>query len=244
MPSNTPKSAVSPTGTHTAQQAHTQPAQPNTQMGDSNFGEEIKSVDGKLKAMQATNAKASIQTKSEMLVSEMFTTDELIANLEFRPPIKIADFGCGQGNITLPLAGFVGESSEVYGIDVQKDLLIKMLRQAKERNLNNIKAVWGDLDKVGGSKMADNFFDMVIIVNTLFQLENKKAALQEAWRILKDGGKLIIVDWRKMERQIGPRQENTVNKNVMLDLAQDAGFLFVEIKELGRYHYMYKFTKH
>ena len=206
------------------------------------FAEEISTTDSKLRSVGAQTAKTSqVLETQEPLKQEIFTIEELLSKLEFRPPVRVVEFGCGAGNITLALAKMLGAQSEIYGIDIQKDLLLKMLKDAKEQGLNNVKAVWGDLDKIGGSKMADNFFDVAFMVNTLFLLENKQVAFQEAYRILKNTAKLIVVEWKKNKRPIGPPENISIDQNTVLDLAQDAGFMFTELQNLGEYHILYKF---
>ncbi len=208
--------------------------------------DEIKSTDAKLSGLGAQKAKSNNEFLSFGIDSErykIFEPKDLVHSLNIRPKFKIAEFGCGAGNITLELVKRAGPEAQVYGVDVQKDLLLKMLREAKQNKLNNLYAVWGDLDKLGGSKLPDAQFDMVLLVNTLFQLENKNTALKEAYRILKPGSSLVIVDWLDSELPIGPRKEQLIKREELLELAMDAGFMFSEESKLGEHHFKFEFNK-
>ncbi len=219
------------------------PAQANTSTDSFN---EIKSTDAKLSGLGAQKAKSGaefINSQGAESLYRIFEPEELVQSLNIRPLFKIVEFGCGIGKITLELARQAGPEAKIYGVDVQKDLLINMLREAKQNKLNNLYAVWGDLDKLGGSKLPDAQFDMVLIVNTLFQLENKDIALKEAFRILKPGSSLVIVDWLDSDLPIGPRKEQLIKKEELLEYALDAGFIFSEESKLGEHHFKLEFNK-
>ncbi len=207
--------------------------------------DELAVSDGKLEQLTAQKVKPAheLAGRENALNYKIFDPEDLIRKLDIKPNFKIADFGCGAGNIVLPLAKNVGPNVEIYGVDVQKDLLIKMLRQAKADKLKNVFAVWGDLDELGGSKLPDAQFDLVLIVNMLFQLEDKKAALQEAFRVLKPGAHLCIVDWLDSGLTLGPRKDNLVDKSSLLQMAEEAGLLFSEESKLGDHHFKLDFNK-
>ncbi len=209
------------------------------------YSDMIKSTDGKLKAVGAESAKSATELDSRHILAdkEMFTPEELISHLSLRPGMKIADLGCGAGNFVLSIAKRLDSNSEVYGVDVQKDLLIKMLREAKNKNLNNVFAVWADLDKQGSVKLQNSTIDTVLIINTLFQIENKRAAILEAYRILKNNGTLVIVDWIKNGKSFSHSEKQLMEKTELIELVTGNGFLFSNEFLLAQTHFMLKFNK-
>ena len=52
--------------------------------------------------------------------------------------------------------------------------------------------LWGNIEKFGGTKLVDGSVDVVIVSNVLFQAEDKKGVIEEARRILKQGGTLVV----------------------------------------------------
>ncbi len=151
--------------------------------------------------------------------------------------MRVADFGAGVGHHSLPVARQVGDSGDVYAIEIQKDLLTKLHREAERERLLNVHPILGDLEKAGGSKLADQFVDRVLIINTLFQLEEKKIALSEAKRILKSDGRLVLIDWQDSFGQIGPHPDQVVTKEKALSLTESAGFKLEKEFEAGSHHY-------
>ena len=204
----------------------------------------ISATDGKLANLGAQRAKSSseIGQPKSLLEAELFKPEDLMAVLDLRPNYKVAEFGCGTGNISIELAKRLS-SGEVYGVDVQKDLLLKMLRRAKEENLNNLMAVWGDIDQMGGSKLPDLSFDMVLMVNTFFQLENKDIAVKEAHRILKPGAKLVIVDWSKKDLPLGPSKDQFVSREEIIETVTSNAFIFSDEQEMRNFHIKLSFNK-
>jgi len=167
--------------------------------------------------------------------------NNVLSKLGLRDFMKAADFGCGSGSWVLPLAKILEEGA-VFAVDVQQEPLSALTGKAKHEGLQNITTIVADLEeKIPNIK--DDSLDLVIIANTLFQVENKTAILSEAKRVLKKGGKLLIVDW-KTEVSLGPKQ-GRISKVDTVALAQHEGFApdrDLE-QETGIYHYGLVFAK-
>lgn len=161
--------------------------------------------------------------------------------LGIEPGMLVADFGSGSGAYVLAVAKQLENSGHVYAIDVQQDLLRRIKNEAHGRGYKNVEIIWSDLEKPGGSKIADIHLDLVLISNILFQVEEKKTILTEAWRILKPTGKLAIIDWSDSPpaggRRMGPTKKDVVKKEKALELARSAGFEPVKEFDAGAHHY-------
>lgn len=155
----------------------------------------------------------------------------------------VADFGAGSGFYTMSSAKAVGEKGRVYAIDVQKELIQKIKNQAKIEHLSNIEIIWGDVEKVGGSKMRDDSVDAVIIANILFQLSDKNNICLEAKRILKKGGRLLVVDWIDSFGNLGPRQEDIFSVSGAKEIFLKNGFAVEKEFNAGEHHYGLIFKK-
>ena len=118
----------------------------------------------------------------------------VVAQLGLVAGMKAADLGAGVGHFAIPLAQALGSSGKVYAIDIQKDLLGKLAESARKEHVTTIEVIWGDVDEDGGSHLKDEFVDVALFANTMFQLEKKESAAHEARRILKMKGLLAVVD--------------------------------------------------
>ncbi|MEW5908050.1 MAG: methyltransferase domain-containing protein [Patescibacteria group bacterium] len=168
---------------------------------------------------------------------------QIIHTIGIEPGMVVADFGSGSGHYIIPVAKIVGIYGVVYAIDVQKDLLSAIKSNAELNNLNNVRIIWGDLEKEKGSHLADQSVNVVIISNILFQVEDKEAIAKEAFRVLKDGGRAFIIEWDEKFLRIGPPKEQRIKKEDCLELFEKIGFEKIEDVNVGENHYGIIFIK-
>jgi ubiquinone/menaquinone biosynthesis C-methylase UbiE len=150
---------------------------------------------------------------------------------------EIADIGSGSGFYTIGAAKALISTGRVYAIDVQKDLLTKVKNNAVREGLYNVEVIWGDIDKVGGTKLRDASIDLAFLCNVLFQLENKANIVKEIKRILKPAGRVLIVDWTDSFGGIGPKPDVVVKKDKVMDMFEKEGFHLDREISAGAHHY-------
>lgn len=155
----------------------------------------------------------------------------------------VADLGAGSGFYSLAAAKAVAPHGKVYAVDVQRDLLDRLKREANRLHIRNIDVIAGDLERLGGSKIRDLSVDAAIVSNTLFMIEDKKSMLLEAARILKKRGKLVLIEWSGSFGQMGPHPGHVVYKDEAMKLALAAGFEFDREFGAGAHHYGIIFRK-
>ena len=106
----------------------------------------------------------------------------------------ILDVGCGEGKLVNFLAMVLGR--EVWGIDISSSKLVNAREAAKAGGVSHLVRFMGgdasDLDF-----LADESFAAVVSRYTLHELENPLSALKELWRLLRVGGKLMVIDFIK-----------------------------------------------
>lgn len=151
--------------------------------------------------------------------------------------MRVADFGAGSGHYTLVAAKKAGADGKVYAFDVQQDMLAHVKEAARKARLGNVETVWADLDRPGGAKLADQTVDVVIISNVLFQVEHKDAFLKEAYRILKNGGRVLVIDWADSYGGMGPHPDHVLSERDARTLLEAAGFSIKNYIQAGDHHY-------
>lgn len=166
-----------------------------------------------------------------------------IEQFQVDPGMRVADLGAGTGAYTLPLARAVGDSGTVYAVEVQQDLLSKLKKEGEQSGFKNIKAIWGDFENIGGTTLPDTNVERAIFSNVLFQAADKRGALQEAHRILKPNGKLLIVDWSESFGGLGPQPDHIFSEAEARHMAEEQGFTFDRNIQAGTHHYGLIFKK-
>ena len=105
----------------------------------------------------------------------------------------VADFGAGSGFFLKILSKSVGSEGRVYACEIQKYLVEKIGEFIRLNNLANVHPLWCDLEEINGIKLNDNSLDAGLLVNTLFQFEQKELAIKEIRRTLRPGGVLHVI---------------------------------------------------
>lgn len=162
--------------------------------------------------------------------------DKNLSQLGLVEGMKVADLGAGTGYYSIIAGRRVGASGHVYAIEVQKDLLDRLKSDATTAQIRNVEVIWGVIDVIGGTKLHEALVDRAILANTLFQIEQKdrdNLAL-EIKRILKAGGKLLVVDWQPGS-PLSPK--NCIPRTIAENLFNKSGFTLEKAFDAGDHHY-------
>lgn len=157
--------------------------------------------------------------------------------------MSVADFGSGSGHYVMALSAVVGDNGRVYAIDLQQALLQKVKNMVATENRENVDILWGDIERIGGTKLSDGSMDAVVVANTLFQVEDKETTIIEIRRVLKSGGKVLVVDWSDSFGGMGPQPDDIIVESKTKHLFTEKGFKFEMEFDAGDHHYGLIFLK-
>lgn len=117
---------------------------------------------------------------------------ELFRKLMVGNGLRILDAGCGTGEMSFLLAEL---GHEVYGLDISKNMLAKAEEKAKTKagsaGGRPIRFQWGDAEN---PPFEPGFFDVVFCRHVLWTLPSPQTALDSWTKILKDNGKIVVID--------------------------------------------------
>jgi len=168
--------------------------------------------------------------------TQFIKPQEIIDSLNIIQGMKVADLGCGNlGYFVMPISKIVGKDGLVYAVDILKPVLDGVESRAKLEGLTNIETVWSNLEKYGATKIPEASLDIALIINVLFQNKNYQDILKEAARLIKPGGKLLVVDWKKSGVPFGPQVDIRVDAETIKQAAALVKLKLVEETELGNY---------
>ena len=164
--------------------------------------------------------------------------NEVLNQLKLLGEMIVADFGSGSGGWAIPLAKRL-KFGKVYAVDILEEPLSALKSKAEIQKVYNIETINSNVEK--GIKLPDLSCDLVLLTNLLFQVDDKKKVLTEAKRVLKKGGKILVVDWLPeapqgpKEGRILPEEVKKIAKNLNLKLEKEF--------RTGIYHYGLIFIK-
>jgi ubiquinone/menaquinone biosynthesis C-methylase UbiE len=130
-------------------------------------------------------------------MSPELLTIKILKTVGLEPAMKVGDFGCGwRGTFTFAAAQVVGEAGRVYAVDILKPVLKTINDQARLEGFEGIvETVWSNLEKYQATDIKDNFLDIGLLINVLFQTNRPVEVIKEAARMIAPGGKLFLSDW-------------------------------------------------
>lgn len=157
---------------------------------------------------------------------------QILKNISLKEDMVACDFGCGSGGWVIPLAKQL-KSGMVYAVDILDTAVSALNGRASSEKIFNIKTVIGDIEE--GVKMPNEYFDLVLMTNLFFQLENKEKVLEEAKRLLKNNGMILVVDWEK-DAPLGSK-EGRVSIEEVKEMAKGLGLVSEKEFKAGNFHW-------
>jgi ArsR family transcriptional regulator len=110
------------------------------------------------------------------------------------PPLDVADVGCGEGYLTLETARW---ARRVIGIDRSGEVLERAAALAHRRRVKNVTWKKGDIGKL---PLKDESVDVALLSQSLHHAPDPANALAEAARIVRPGGRVLILDLREHDQ--------------------------------------------
>ena len=119
--------------------------------------------------------------------------DLMLAELDLKPGMTVADIGAGTGYYSWRLAQKVGARGTVYAVDIQPEMLKLLERQIARRGATNVKPLLGTATDPG---LPAGSLDLALMVDVYHELEYPHETLSAIVRALKPGGRLAFVEFR------------------------------------------------
>jgi ubiquinone/menaquinone biosynthesis C-methylase UbiE len=158
-----------------------------------------------------------------------------LKSIGLHPGMVFMDIGCGYGFFTIPAAEQVGENGRVYAVDADAEAIEAVKRKAAEKGLKNIVAKAGEAEE---TVFCDACADMIFFSIVLHDFRDPAKVLSNAKRMVKPGGTLINLDWKKKRMTFGPPLHIRFSEEQAQALIEQAGFKVESVRDAGRNFYL------
>jgi len=173
-------------------------------------------------------------------MADFLKIEEILNELHLKEDMIAAEFGCGNALFAIALAKRLSKG-RVYALDIQEEKLSALRGKLVVEKINNVFTIKADLEAKKGSTLPDNSLDVVLIPNVLFQAEDKNAIINEANRVLKKNGQLLIIDWLKSIHST--HRSSLVSSDEVKEIASSLDISLKKEFHTGDYHYVLLFLK-
>ncbi len=120
---------------------------------------------------------------------------EIVAALELKPGMTVADVGAGTGLFTRLFSPVVGPTGKVYAVDISKEFIDHIEALAREQKQSNIVGVVCRQDSV---ELPPASVDLVFICDTYHHFEFPQKTMRSIHEAIKPGGEVVLIDYHRI----------------------------------------------
>ena len=135
--------------------------------------------------------------------------DLVLAALDLKPGMKVADIGAGSGYYSSRMAERVGKSGIVYAVDVQPEMIDILRLQMKQQRVSNVEAIVGtETDP----QLPPGALDLALMVDVYHEFEYPYEMLAAIVKALKPGGRVVFVEFRGGDPEVPIKAVHTMTE--------------------------------
>lgn len=172
-----------------------------------------------------------IKLENPKRLSELKPVETLI-KIGLQDNDLVCDIGAGSGIFTIPAARITRKN--VYAVDINDEMLSIINRKAVAEGIANIELI---KVKEGHFEIMDHYIDIALLVMVLHEIHNPTVFLKEIKRILKNNGKIAVIEFHKRDTPMGPPIGHRMGKDKVIDQLTNIGFIVNKDFDLGDNYY-------
>ncbi|SHJ11494.1 class I SAM-dependent methyltransferase [Parasporobacterium paucivorans] len=155
----------------------------------------------------------------------------------FSDGMSLCDIGAGTGVFSIPAARI--SRGKIYALEASDAMIALLENRRREQGIDNLEIL-----KVTSRELPleDGLCDMAVMVTVLHEIDDKKAMLDEAGRILKADGKLLVIEFHKWATPMGPPAEHRISKEEVKEICISSRCRVIEESIMGENFYKIIFS--
>jgi len=167
---------------------------------------------------------------------------EIVAVLDIRPGMTVADVGAGTGVFTALFAQKVGDGGTVVAQDISPEFVRGIEARTRREKLANVRTVQGGAKD---AHLPPTSTDLVFVCDTYHHFEYPQAMLASLHAALKPGGRLAVIDYEKIPGRSSAWVMGHVRagRETVIAEIEAAGFKLIRSHGLLRENFFVEFQK-
>lgn len=179
-------------------------------------------------------------------------SDEIIRELNLKGDEIFMDAGCGDGHNAIKLIEDYNHEGTVYAVDIYDASIEDMENYKNQNNVENLINIEADITK-GIPGVDDDSVDVILMVNVFHGFKASRTldeAIEELKRIVKNDGKIAIMDYKPWDVPKGPPTQYRSSPEDLEKLFNNHGLKMIYLNEEigedipeGKSHFLIMFQK-
>ncbi|MDR3698473.1 MAG: class I SAM-dependent methyltransferase [Candidatus Sulfopaludibacter sp.] len=158
---------------------------------------------------------------------------DVVMALDLKPSDAVADIGAGTGYFARRFAFHAGK---VYAVDID-DKLLAIVREKAPPNLVTVLSAPDD------PRLPEQSIDMIFFCDVLHHIANRPAYFARLAKVLKPGGRIVVIDFYERPLPIGPPPSMKLSDRQVIGELQKAGFALAKRMSTLPYQYFLFFER-
>jgi ubiquinone/menaquinone biosynthesis C-methylase UbiE len=177
---------------------------------------------------------------------------EILSRLKLKGNEVFMDAGCGDGHVAMVAQDILDDDAIIYALDSYPPSIEDLQKEVDAKGITNIIPIQSDI--AGDIALDDDSVDVCLLINVFHHFvahENIDEAVAELKRITKPGGRIAVMDYKKMDTGYGPPLKFKMSREELEEMFTKHGLKIVQLDtEVGeeleggiKSHYLVVFKK-
>ena len=170
---------------------------------------------------------------------DLIDREKFFNALDLKRDTVLLDVACGVGKYSIAASEILGHEGVIYAIDLWEEGINALRQTVAEKDIKNIRPVFGDVNK--RIPLEDRSIDVVLmatVLHDLIEVNAERGTLNEVRRVLRPGGRLVIIEFKKIEGPPGPPVAIRLSPEETEKIVSGYGFKQEKIVDVGLYNYL------
>lgn len=156
----------------------------------------------------------------------------------------LLDLGCGVGNYALAAASLIGPQGTIYALDAWREGIAVLKESAAMRRLPMIRPLVADItNPLPIDAAAVDVCLFATVIHDLIQDHRFGSVMPGVQRVLRPGGRLAVVEFKKIDAPPGPPAHIRLSPQELSSALSPFDFYLLRVDEVGDYHYLAQFRR-
>ena len=163
---------------------------------------------------------------------KLIPPEKILRMMHLQKGDVLLDAGAGKGYFAIPALEYVGDTGNVIAADISQQMLDMLMSEAP--GSLNLKTLLCEKDYI---QLPEKTVDKILMAIVLHEVDDAVAYLIMLRSILKDDGKLFIVEWSPVESPMGPPLHERLSRETIEKYFSDAGFEMLRFEDVNDFQY-------